>query len=115
MSMNFFTINFLRKVDVNSLIYENMSEDVKELLNQFFRDDESDKKLADGERIEIFNQVSAAKHEQLFKPFPSFFVCAAWPKFHFLKNILSPFSVPHFFFLCWLNAKMLYDSMPSRY
>lgn len=93
MSMNFFTINFLRKVDANSLIYENMSEDVKELLNQFFRDDESDKKLADGERIEIFNQVSAAKHEQLFKPFPSFFCLRC------LAQISLPQKYP-FSFLC---------------
>lgn len=110
MNMNFLEINF-RKVDVNSLIFENMSEDVKELLMQFFAEDENDKKFA--EKNEIFNQVSATKHEQLFKPFPSFFVCAEWPKFHFLKNIL--FSVPHNSFSSWFNAKMLYDSMPSRY
>jgi hypothetical protein len=53
--MNFLSINFLHKVDHND--FEFLEPECKELLKQFFSDDDGDKGLADEERIEIFNQV----------------------------------------------------------
>lgn len=54
--MNFLSINFLRKVDYNEFLIEDMSDECKELLKLFFSEDVNGK---DEERIEIFNQVSS--------------------------------------------------------
>lgn len=58
-NMNFLSINFLQKVDFMDF---KMDEKCLALLKQFFSDDDeidSDKGLAEEERIEIFNQVSS--------------------------------------------------------
>lgn len=57
-NMSFLSINFLRKVEINDLKFENMDAKCEALCKQFF--DDTDKGLAEDERIEIFNQV---KHE----------------------------------------------------
>lgn len=63
------SINYLRDVDVNELCFENMNEKIIELLKQLFSNGDdvdvggNDKQeLAEQERMEIFNQVSAVKH-----------------------------------------------------
>lgn len=61
-NMSFLSINFLRKVDYNDFVIEEMDEKCLQLLKQFFSTEggnDSDKGLADEERIEIFNQVSS--------------------------------------------------------
>lgn len=48
------SINYLKVVDLNDLIFESMNENIEELLRSYFSDNSE---LSEEERVATFNQV----------------------------------------------------------